>query len=254
MSDPDLLIRTAGEMRISNFLLWQISYAEIWITQKLWPDFRGDDLLQACCAYRRPGAEVRRPAGDEFLSRRPVSRWCPFSLDEMKGPSSRCLHALGLRDAHGRGVVGGALRRRAVRAMVPVLVRPEHRGVLAAAWELARLLGATSARPSGNSVFGGVLAIVIANWLPHLVETSAQDDGELALLYDPVRPLNILAWPFLTFIAILMASFVVQSVQFARAGPDDGQDRGDRTGHRVHRPARELHRSRCDGSRDDTRA
>ena len=51
MSDPDLLIRTAGEMRISNFLLWQISYAEIWITPKLWPDFRGDDLLQACRAY-----------------------------------------------------------------------------------------------------------------------------------------------------------------------------------------------------------
>jgi undecaprenyl diphosphate synthase len=51
MSDPDLLIRTAGEMRISNFLLWQISYAELWITQKLWPDFRGDDLIQACRAY-----------------------------------------------------------------------------------------------------------------------------------------------------------------------------------------------------------
>lgn len=51
MSDPDLMIRTAGEMRISNFLLWQLSYAELWITQKLWPDFRGDDLLQACRAY-----------------------------------------------------------------------------------------------------------------------------------------------------------------------------------------------------------
>src|SRR5207253_9981978 len=48
MSDPDLLIRTAGEMRISNFLLWQISYAELWITPTLWPDFRGDDLFQAC--------------------------------------------------------------------------------------------------------------------------------------------------------------------------------------------------------------
>jgi undecaprenyl diphosphate synthase len=48
MNDPDLLIRTAGEMRISNFLLWQISYAEIWITPTLWPDFRGDDLLLAC--------------------------------------------------------------------------------------------------------------------------------------------------------------------------------------------------------------
>ena len=51
MSDPDLLIRTAGEMRISNFLLWQISYTELWVTPTLWPDFREDDLLQACPAY-----------------------------------------------------------------------------------------------------------------------------------------------------------------------------------------------------------
>lgn len=51
MTDPDLLIRTAGEMRVSNFLLWQISYAEIWVTDVLWPDFRGDELLAACQAY-----------------------------------------------------------------------------------------------------------------------------------------------------------------------------------------------------------
>ena len=47
MSDPDLLIRTASEMRISNFLLWQISYAEIWVTDKCWPEFREEDLHQA---------------------------------------------------------------------------------------------------------------------------------------------------------------------------------------------------------------
>jgi undecaprenyl diphosphate synthase len=51
MPDPDLLIRTSGELRISNFLLWQISYAEIFVTERLWPDFRGDDLLGACRAY-----------------------------------------------------------------------------------------------------------------------------------------------------------------------------------------------------------
>jgi undecaprenyl diphosphate synthase len=51
MSDPDLLIRTAGEMRISNFLLWQISYAELWITPTLWPDFRGNDLIEGCRAF-----------------------------------------------------------------------------------------------------------------------------------------------------------------------------------------------------------
>jgi undecaprenyl diphosphate synthase len=47
MADPDLLIRTAGEMRISNFLLWQISYAELWVTERCWPDFRPDDLYEA---------------------------------------------------------------------------------------------------------------------------------------------------------------------------------------------------------------
>jgi undecaprenyl diphosphate synthase len=47
MADPDLLIRTAGEMRVSNFLLWQISYAELWVTERCWPDFRPSDLYQA---------------------------------------------------------------------------------------------------------------------------------------------------------------------------------------------------------------
>ncbi len=51
MPDPDLLIRTAGELRLSNYLLWQISYSEIWVTDVLWPDFRGVDLLSACRAY-----------------------------------------------------------------------------------------------------------------------------------------------------------------------------------------------------------
>ncbi|MEN6324709.1 MAG: isoprenyl transferase [Syntrophomonas sp.] len=51
--DPDLLIRTAGEMRISNFLLWQIAYTELWITECLWPDFTKDDLLQAIFDFQQ---------------------------------------------------------------------------------------------------------------------------------------------------------------------------------------------------------
>jgi undecaprenyl diphosphate synthase len=53
MPDPDLLIRTAGEMRISNFLLWQISYAELWVTEKCWPDFDRATLHQALRDYAR---------------------------------------------------------------------------------------------------------------------------------------------------------------------------------------------------------
>jgi undecaprenyl diphosphate synthase len=51
--DPDLLVRTSGEMRISNFLLWQISYAEIVVTPKLWPDFTKEDLFAAMQEYAR---------------------------------------------------------------------------------------------------------------------------------------------------------------------------------------------------------
>jgi undecaprenyl diphosphate synthase len=51
--DPDLLIRTSGEMRVSNFLLWQIAYAEIWVTDALWPDFRARHLLEAILDYQK---------------------------------------------------------------------------------------------------------------------------------------------------------------------------------------------------------
>lgn len=51
MPDPDLLIRTAGEMRVSNYLLWQISYAEMWVTEVNWPDFRETNLADAFHSY-----------------------------------------------------------------------------------------------------------------------------------------------------------------------------------------------------------
>jgi undecaprenyl diphosphate synthase len=53
LPDPDLLIRTSGEMRISNFLLWQIAYAELYVTETLWPDFRMGDLLRAILEYQK---------------------------------------------------------------------------------------------------------------------------------------------------------------------------------------------------------
>jgi undecaprenyl diphosphate synthase len=60
MPDPDLLIRTAGEMRVSNFLLWQISYAEIWVTEKCWPDF---DTATLHAALRDYAGRERRFGG-----------------------------------------------------------------------------------------------------------------------------------------------------------------------------------------------
>jgi len=64
MPDPDLLIRTAGEMRLSNFLLWQISYAEIWVTPRCWPEFDESQLHQAIRDY---AARVRRFGGLEGI-------------------------------------------------------------------------------------------------------------------------------------------------------------------------------------------
>jgi undecaprenyl diphosphate synthase len=53
LPDPDLVIRTSGELRVSNFLLWQIAYAEIWTTPTYWPDFRRRDFFQAVLEYQK---------------------------------------------------------------------------------------------------------------------------------------------------------------------------------------------------------
>jgi undecaprenyl diphosphate synthase len=51
--DPDLVIRTSGEMRVSNFLLWEIAYSELWVTSTLWPDFSRSDLLKAVIDFQK---------------------------------------------------------------------------------------------------------------------------------------------------------------------------------------------------------
>jgi undecaprenyl diphosphate synthase len=76
--EPDLLIRTSGELRISNFLLWQIAYAEIYVTETLWPDFSRTELLEAIAAYQK---RDRR-----FGGIRPAS---PESVAEPVGASTR---------------------------------------------------------------------------------------------------------------------------------------------------------------------
>ncbi len=85
LPDPDLLIRTSGEMRVSNFLLWQIAYAEIWVTDKLWPDFQTVDLLESILDYQRRerrygGLGAARPEDEPaaaFVGARPSSETEP---------------------------------------------------------------------------------------------------------------------------------------------------------------------------------
>jgi undecaprenyl diphosphate synthase len=69
MPDPDLVVRTSGEFRVSNFLLWQMAYSEIYVTDRFWPDFRGIHLLEAIADYqrreRRYGGLNKRQESDE---------------------------------------------------------------------------------------------------------------------------------------------------------------------------------------------
>jgi undecaprenyl diphosphate synthase len=77
MPDPDLIIRTSGEQRISNFLLWQIAYSEIFVTDRLWPDFRGIHLLEALVNYqgrdRRYGGLSETHSDEKIDTLQPVS-------------------------------------------------------------------------------------------------------------------------------------------------------------------------------------
>lgn len=70
--DPDLLIRTAGEMRVSNYLLWQISYSEIWVTQRCWPDFSETDLHAAISDYARRKRKFGGLGGTNRSTDKPV--------------------------------------------------------------------------------------------------------------------------------------------------------------------------------------
>jgi undecaprenyl diphosphate synthase len=72
LPEPDLLIRTSGEMRISNFLLWQIAYAELYVTDTLWPDFRRADLLRAVLDYQKRDRRFGGLSGDVQPEQEPV--------------------------------------------------------------------------------------------------------------------------------------------------------------------------------------
>jgi undecaprenyl diphosphate synthase len=85
ISDPDLLIRTSGEFRISNFLLWQLAYSEIHITRKFWPDFRRDDLYEAIADYQ--GRERRfGMVSDQLASTREPEGYVRRFIKSVTGP------------------------------------------------------------------------------------------------------------------------------------------------------------------------
>ena len=85
MPDPDLVIRTSGEQRISNFLLWQIAYSEIFITDRLWPDFRGLHLLEAIAEL----PEAANAASEASARPSPTKTSTPSSPPKKSPPRSR---------------------------------------------------------------------------------------------------------------------------------------------------------------------
>ena len=98
--DPDLLIRTSGEMRVSNFLLWQIAYAEIWVTDKLWPDFQSADLLEAVLDFQKRerrygglGRSDRRAASEAALVAAGRGQNSDPSDSDSPGPSAPAKHS-----------------------------------------------------------------------------------------------------------------------------------------------------------------
>ena len=148
--DPDLLIRTSGEMRVSNFLLWQIAYAEIWVTETLWPDFRRRDLLEASSPIRSAigatAASSRRLARSASSDRR-IPRAHSGAVTRVLSGAVLLVLAVGAGLVGARGclllaaVALAARRRRRVEYCRLARQRPGapcHRG--------ARLRGAADAR------------------------------------------------------------------------------------------------------------
>ena len=102
MPDPDLLIRTSGECRLSNFLLWQSAYTELYITETLWPDFREEDFLQALEAYRqrdrRFGLTQEQIEAQAYPNSRFKAKLGSAGVPPVQGrPAHQCFLGKGLR-------------------------------------------------------------------------------------------------------------------------------------------------------------
>lgn len=84
--------------------------------------------------------------------------------------------------------------------------------------ELVALMANTPARPDPRVVAGGLLAILAANWLPHLVSSCPDHEPISGIMSEPYGSIGVLAWPFLSFVAVVMAAFVAESLRFERPG------------------------------------
>ena len=92
LPDPDLVVRTSGEMRLSNFLLWQLAYAEIYVTPTLWPEFRGVHLLEGIAEYQKRERRYGGLAGDGSQTHSDEHQHAEASRTRVSAPHLAALH------------------------------------------------------------------------------------------------------------------------------------------------------------------
>ena len=199
MPDPDLLIRTAGEMRVSNFLLWQISYAELWVTEKCWPDFDPSTLRGRAPRLRQTGPAFRRTQGLTGMLRtrlwmgavlialvagvllvdRQLGPWFPFFAGS-RGRANGCRH-----------LSSCSICSRRTFGLRPVSVMLGGAPLVAANWLPHWLTGGASAWPA---VSGTLAAAVMAVFIV-----------EMAAFHEPgktVMRMALAVWLF-TYVGLL---------------------------------------------------
>ena len=129
MPDPDLIIRTSGEQRLSNFLLWQAAYAELVFLDVLWPDFGAEHFAAALAEYRAAGAALRRPSWLTRPTRAPALGR-PAAAGPLGGDSAAGRAGLRLVGGVAFGVLvaaGDGRAGRRVGAVVAPCEEPRHR-------------------------------------------------------------------------------------------------------------------------------
>ena len=209
MPDPDLLIRTAGEMRVSNFLLWQISYAELWVTEKCWPGFDRDTFHEALRDYAR---RERRFGG---LKKSKARRKVKIKSDGISSLMLRTrlwMGAILVLLTAGVLVADGHLS-----ALVPVLARP---GGGAGLGGLLR-----NARPSSGAAPAAALALFHVRHCPCR--------RQLAAARRHCLQGNAWHWLLGTFSAVVIAAFLVEMARFREPGQSVPRDRRRRLDRRL---------------------
>jgi len=211
LPDPDLVVRTSGEMRLSNFLLWQLAYAEIYVTQTLWPDFRGVQLLEGIEEFQK---RERRYGGlGEDHEHAPSARTPRRSVDQARCYGG-CSHSScsfpgteGSTVCDGdRGRGGGAAGGRGIHKLAALYgVQPLWRRHTAMSCSSSlrhcRFTNRVPLVETTAMIYGLALAVAVA---PFVFLTIAVRRAELASGY-PAAAASVFAF---TYIAIPMALLV----------------------------------------------